>query len=82
MSFTIDSEKDILYLEVPLAICVCVIYVFASIGIHYYKSAYGHNPWIHEVSFIDCDFNFLIIHANICAECNIMLIWSAHWWTD
>lgn len=47
---TTEIEKDILYLEVPLAICVCVIYVFVSIGIHYYKATYGHSPWIHEVN--------------------------------
>ena len=43
-------ENGNTYLQVPLAITGCILYIFVAIGIHHYKEAYHHMPWIHESS--------------------------------
>jgi solute carrier family 9 (sodium/hydrogen exchanger), member 8 len=45
-----DNDKDIAYLEVPVAIAGCIIYIFVGLAIHHYKETYHFIPWIHESS--------------------------------
>lgn len=45
-----DATDGIAYLEVPIAITGCIIYIFVAIAIHHYKETYHHMPWIHESS--------------------------------
>lgn len=46
------SEDSIAYLEVPIAITGCILYIFVGIAIHHYKETYHHMPWIHESSVV------------------------------
>ena len=50
MTKSASTEEGITYIEVPVAIAGCVIYIFVAIAIHYYKETYHHMPWIHESS--------------------------------
>eukprot|EP01038_Epipyxis_sp_PR26KG_P007187 gene7187-9800_t len=54
-----NSKENIVYLEVPLALLICIIYTSSGIAIHFYKIRYGETPWIHESS-ISCFFGLLI----------------------
>ena len=45
-----DNKPDIAYLEVLLSCIICIIYIFVSLAIHYYKETYHVPPWIHESS--------------------------------
>jgi NhaP-type Na+/H+ or K+/H+ antiporter len=47
-----DPTDNIAYLEVPIAITSCIIYIFVGIAIHHYKETYHHMPWIHESSVV------------------------------
>lgn len=56
-----DGEADgssLLALEVPLALAICVLYVFVALAIHEYKRTHGRAPWIHESS-LSCVFGLL-----------------------
>lgn len=53
-----EEENKLVHLEVPVALCVCIVYVFVGLSIRYYKESYGSQPWIHE-SVISCIFGVL-----------------------
>eukprot|EP01032_Pedospumella_encystans_P008195 gene8195-9754_t len=50
MTTSAAPGEGITYLEVPIAITGCIIYIFVAIAIHHYKETYHHMPWIHESS--------------------------------
>lgn len=41
---------DIFALCIPLSLAICILFVFAGLGIKEYKIAFNYNPWCHESS--------------------------------
>lgn len=51
--------QNFLSLEIPLAISICIIYVFSALALHIIKDQYGYSLWFHESSF-SCIVGFVL----------------------
>lgn len=54
----IDRET-FLALEIPLAILICIIYIFSALAIHVIQDRYGFTLWFHESS-LSCIVGFIV----------------------
>ncbi|RYH02961.1 hypothetical protein EON65_47415, partial [archaeon] len=53
-----ETNRNLLQMEVPLALGICIMYIFVAMAIHSYKRQHGFAPWIHESS-VSCLFGLL-----------------------